>query len=302
MLEKVTGDIIALNLVEGLGPVSIGKLLEAFDETEDIFISRASELEKILGKRSKSFSEIKTVRKEKKYKEELSYIEKNNIKAVSLRDEDYPDELKSIYDPPPVLYVKGSLLGEDSLSVAVVGSRKCSLYGLKQAERLAYELASRGITVISGLARGIDSAAHRGAIKAGGRTIAVTGSGFRTSYPPGSERFEEEIASHGAVITEFPSYMKPLKGNFPRRNRIISGLSKGVVVVEAAQRSGALITADFALEEGREVFAVPGPIDSVSSRGANSLLKAGAKLVTCVEDILDELRIDRKTSCLKQLR
>ena len=294
MLSKETKDIIALNLLDGLGPVRIGRLLDAFRETEDVFSAKESELEDIFGGRFKFFSEIKAVREREEYEEELFFLDENDIKAISIRDKNYPEGLKDIYDPPPVLYVKGRLLEEDPFPVAIVGSRKCSLYGLRQAEKLAYSLSSNGVTIVSGLARGIDSAAHRGALKAGGRTIAVIGSGFKNPYPPGCERFEEEIASNGAVITEFPSYVKPVRGNFPRRNRIISGLSKGVVVVEAARRSGALITADFALEEGREVFAVPGPVDSSSSRGANSLIQAGAKLVTCAEDVLEEIRVDEK--------
>jgi len=176
--------------------------------------------------------------------------------------------------------------------VAIVGSRRASLYGQQTAERMSYELAVRGVTVVSGLARGIDSAAHRGALKAQGRTLAVLGSGLSRLYPPEHADLAEQIAASGAVISEYPMGMAPPAQNFPRRNRLISGLSLGVVIVEAASHSGALITADCALEQGREVFAVPGKVDSVTSQGTHQLLKQGAKLTTTVDDILEELRLE----------
>lgn len=222
---------------------------------------------------------------------ELEYMEREGIRAVSRGDAEYPGLLKEIHDPPPVLFVKGAFLPDDADSVAIVGSRDASAYGLRMAERLAFDLALAGITVVSGMARGIDSAAHKGAMKAGGRTIAVMGSGFRHIYPSESGKLVQEISAQGAVVTEFPSDVGPLKYNFPKRNRIISGLSKGVVVVEAAAKSGALITADFALEQGREVFAVPGMADSGMSGGSNRLIKDGAKLVTSAGDIMEEIKM-----------
>ncbi|MCX5710697.1 MAG: DNA-processing protein DprA [Candidatus Omnitrophica bacterium] len=212
-----------------------------------------------------------------------------SFKTINLNDAGYPDNLKSIYDPPKALHVLGEIKPEDKFAVAIVGSRRATYYGLAQAEMYGAQLASKGITVVSGMARGIDSAAHRGALKSGGRTIAVIGSGFNNIYPQENKELAKEIAKNGAVVTEFPVDTKPLPQNFPQRNRVISGLGLGVLVVEAAKNSGALITADFALEQGREVFALPGKIDSGNSYGTNELIKQGAKLVTCVEEILEEL-------------
>lgn len=210
-------------------------------------------------------------------------------KTLSFNDADYPRNLKYIYDPPQSIYIKGEITPEDNIAIAVVGSRYASYYGLRNAEHFSFELAARGITIISGLARGVDSAAHRGALKAKGRTIAVLGSGLKVIYPPENRKLAEEITRNGAVISEFPLDTPPHRQNFPRRNRIISGLSLGVLVVEAAKRSGALITAYLALEQGREVFALPGRIDSFTSQGTNDLIKQGAKLVETIEDIVEEL-------------
>ena len=213
------------------------------------------------------------------------------IKQVLIGDAEYPKNLKNIYDPPKRLRVNGSFLPQDEMAVALVGSRRASYYGLEMSEKLGYELAVRGVTVVSGMARGIDSAAHRGALRAKGRTIAVMGSGHNHIYPPENKKLYEEIAKAGAVITEFEDDIKPFPYNFPQRNRIISGLSIGVVVVEAARNSGALITADFAAEQGREVFALPGKVSSATSGGANQLIKDGAKLVETVDDIMEELKL-----------
>lgn len=213
------------------------------------------------------------------------------IRKISIDDNEYPKNLKNIYDPPRALYVNGALLAQDEMAVALVGSRRASHYGLETCEKLAYELAIRGVTVVSGMARGIDSAAHRGSLKAKGRTIAVLGSGHNDIYPPENEKLYEEISKSGAVVSEFENDMPPLPENFPQRNRIISGLSLGIVVVEAAKNSGALITANFAAEQGREVFAVPGKISSQTSSGTNELIKDGARLVQSADDILEELSI-----------
>jgi DNA processing protein len=212
------------------------------------------------------------------------------IQTLTIKDIDYPKNLRNIHRPPKQLYVNGAILPKDEWAVAIVGSRRASQYGIEVADRLGYELAVRGVTVVSGMARGIDTAAHRGALRAKGRTIAVMGSGHGNIYPPENAGLYKEIAATGAVVTEFEDSMEPLPYNFPQRNRIISGLSLGVVVVEAAKNSGALITADLALEQGREVFAVPGKISSVTSSGTNDLLKDGAKLIQSAEDIIEDLK------------
>ena len=213
------------------------------------------------------------------------------IREIAFEDKEYPKRLKDIHSPPKTLYVNGEILLQDDIAVALVGSRRATNYGLQTCERLAFELASVGVMVVSGMARGIDTSAHRGALKAHGRTIAVMGSGHDHIYPPENKKLYREISESGAVITEFPDDMPPLGQNFPRRNRIISGLSLGVVVVEATKDSGALITANFALEQGREVFAVPGKIDSATSCGTHELIKDGARLVQSAEDIMEELNI-----------
>jgi len=210
--------------------------------------------------------------------------------SIAIDDKKYPENLKHIYDPPSVLYTKGEILPEDSLAVAIVGTRGPSAYGVQTARRLAGECVQAGMTVISGLARGIDTAAHKGALKAGGRTIAVLGSGFLNIYPSENVGLAGEISKNGAVISEFAMAMQPLRRNFPRRNRIISGLSLAVIVVEAAAKSGSLITADCALEQGREVFAVPGIVKSITSQGTHQLLRQGARLIETVDDILEELQ------------
>jgi DNA processing protein len=204
-------------------------------------------------------------------------------------DERYPALLRQIPDPPGVLFVHGELQPPDGMAIAIVGTRHPTQYGLRQAERLAGSLARAGLTVVSGLARGIDGAAHRGALAAGGRSIAVLASGVLNIYPPEHAELAAEIAARGALVSESPPRFEPLAGNFPQRNRIISGLSLGVIVVEAGEASGALITARHAMEQGREVFAVPGRIDDRSSRGCHRLIRDGAKLVGSPEDVLDEL-------------
>jgi len=213
------------------------------------------------------------------------------IRKISIDDAEYPDLLKKIHSPPKVLYINGSFREEDANAVAIVGSRRASRYGIEMSEKLGYDLALCGVTVVSGMARGVDSAAHRGALKAGGRTIAVMGSGHGYIYPPENKDLYKKISESGAVISEFENDASPLPRNFPIRNRIISGLALGIVVVEAAKNSGALITADFALEQNREVFAVPGKISSVTSVGTHELIKDGAKLVQGAEDIMEELSL-----------
>jgi len=213
------------------------------------------------------------------------------VEVLTLQDPGYPAALRAIADPPQALYVRGRLVEADRMAVAVVGARRASPYGVAVGEWLGRELARSGVTVVSGLARGIDAAAHRGALAAGGRTVAVLGCGVDVAYPPDHARLLAQVVEAGAALSEYPLGTPPLRYHFPRRNRLISGLCLGVVVVEGQQDSGALITADSALEQGREVFAVPGPIFAATSALPHRLLQQGAKLVTGVEDILDELHL-----------
>lgn len=217
---------------------------------------------------------------------------KAGFSIVILTDPHYPQLLKDISDPPLALYVWGSLDPVDAVSLAVVGSRRATPYGIEACECLSGELAQQGATIVSGLARGIDATAHRAALEVGGRTIAVLGSGIDVVYPREHRRLAERIAERAAVISEFPLSSPPLPGHFPRRNRIVSGLALGTIVIEAAEKSGSLISARFAVEENREVFAVPGPITSVNSRGVHRLIQDGAKLVTETRDIVEEMRPD----------
>src|SRR2546422_10070304 len=223
------------------------------------------------------------------------------VATLDLADEHYPAWLRTIPDPPPVLYCDGSMEPGDRQAVAIVGSRQATPYGLRVTDALARELSALGFTIVSGFARGIDAAAHRAALASGGRTVAVLGCGLDVDYPSGHASLRTEIAGSGAVLTEFAPGTAPFATNFPRRNRIISGLALGVVVVEAAEDSGSLITARLAVEQGREVFAVPGSIDAPTSRGPHGLLKQGAKLVETVDDIVEELlpQLDRPLQTLK---
>jgi len=220
---------------------------------------------------------------------QIKLIERNNVRLIPLDSESYPSNLKSIFDPPLVLFVKGEILPQDYFSIAIVGTRLASFYGRTMSEKLSRELVEKGFVIVSGGARGIDTFSHQAALKAKGRTIAVLGCGLDIIYPPDNKKLFEEIAQKGAMISEFPLSTRPDKGNFPMRNRIISGLSLGVVVIEAPHKSGALITVTHANEQGREVFSVPGHADSFASRGTNQLLREGAKLVENADDIIEEL-------------
>ena len=286
-MNRQQRDIIALSMVPGLGARRIALLLSETKDTEDIFTMSGARLKEVTGR---DLAKPGLARNYCEVEREADYVESKKINVTSLADEDYPLSLRDIYDPPPILFYRGCF-DKYRPAVAIVGSRRCTAYGLQMAESLAYDLAVRGVTVVSGMARGIDQAAHRGALNAGGRTIAVMGSGFSHIYPPGSEQLAEEIAENGAVMTEFLSDVRPERFNFPRRNRIISGLSDGVVVVEAARKSGAMITVDYALDQGKDVFAVPGRADLMASSGTNKLIQSGAKLVTRAEDIIDELNV-----------
>lgn len=239
---------------------------------------------------------VAVVQRSQDFRDELAGIRTHRVRLLTLADADYPPGLRWIADPPSVLYIRGQLTSVHQLALAVIGSRKPTPYGKLSAQRFSQMLAERGYAVVSGLARGIDSLAHRGALQAGGQTIAVLGSGINVVYPPENQGLFEQICSQGAALSEFPLNTKPDRWNFPRRNRIISGLSLGILVIEAAANSGSLHTARYALDQGREVFAVPGRINDPNSRGTNGLIKKGAKLVETIDDILDELPEQIRTS------
>lgn len=283
--------IFRLHMTGGVGALTYRKLVRAFGSPEAALAaprSRLAEIEGIGGKRAAMITETRSESAERA-EEEMEFAEKHGVRLITLQDEGYPRALRTICDPPLVLYLKGDIGKRDGLALAIVGSRRSSYYGRSQAENIAANLASLGFTIVSGMARGIDSAAHRGALQGKGRTIAVLGNGLAQVYPPENEELAAEIAASGAVISEFPMKTEPTRENFPRRNRVISGLALGVLVVEGNLRSGALITARAATEQGREVFALPGKVDSPLSRGPHSLIKDGAKLVEGHQDILDEL-------------
>ena len=280
---------LALHLTPGVGSILIKRLLDRFKTPEAVFRAPLKELLRIEGLGERVAGEIQKGPSEKVVKRELSRLEKTGGKFVTLKDDDYPKRLKDIYDPPALLYLRGELRRKDELAVAVVGSRKTSAYGREVTERIGRDLARHGVTVVSGMARGIDSVAHQGALQGGGRTIAVLGCGVDMIYPSENRNLFHQIIEQGAVLSEFPMGSPPEAGHFPRRNRIISGLSIGVVIVQASAESGSLITAGYALEQGREIFAVPGNIGAEGSRGTNRLIKEGAKLVESSEDILEEV-------------
>ena len=279
---------LALNFIPGIGPVLIRALLDRFGDPEHIFRASREELSSVEGIGQRLAGVIKETDVRGKVDRELRLIENFKVSLVTLGDASYPKHLRQIYDPPPILYVRGDLQPRDDLAISLVGSRIASNYGRIITERIAGDLARNGLTVVSGMARGIDSSAHRGALSVGGRTIAVLGCGVDIVYPPENRILFDEITAHGDVISEFPMSTPPEAANFPRRNRIISGLSLGVVVVQASSRSGSLITARYALEQNRDVFAVPGNVNIAASLGTNRLIKQGAKLVESAEDILEE--------------
>lgn len=279
---------LALKFTEGVGNVGIRNLLSAFGNATAVFRASMEDLKGVQGINARAARNILAFRDWRRVDRELELAAKKNVSIITAEDALFPRYLLNVYDCPAVLYLRGTLR-KDDVNVAVVGSRVASTYGKYTTERLSRELALRGITVVSGLARGIDASAHRGALLAKGRTIAVLGSGIDVIYPPEHRELFERIAERGAVITEFPFETPPNAPNFPARNRIISGMSLGVVVVEAGDRSGSLITARTAMEQGREVFAVPGSIDATGSRGTHKLIRQGAKLIENIHDILEEI-------------
>lgn len=280
---------IWLSRIEGLNPKVLNDLLEKYDNPKTLWNKTKEELI-IEGIKESYANEITNDIYKQNLDKYLKYMSENNIEIVNVYDRSYPDKLKVIYDPPIVLYVKGNKNILNEKAMAIVGCRLCTKYGENIAKKLAYNLSCNNINVISGLARGIDSFAHQGCLMSYGKTIAVVGCGLDRVYPPENKKlFDDIVYKGGAIVSEYIIGTKPFAKNFPRRNRIISGLSDGVVVVEAREKSGTLITVDFALEQGKNIYAIPGNIDNPNAYGTNDLIKQGAKGVTKVEDILEDL-------------
>jgi len=284
---------LRMSLVPDVGPIRVRKLVEHFGSLESVLGASASQLQRVSGIGDRISEAIFRGRDDDAVEREVERAASCGLRILCQEDEGYPKLLLHTADPPLCRYVRGSLVPTDAVAVAIVGTRHCSHYGREQAERFGEVLAAAGFTVVSGLARGIDSHAHRGALKGSGRTLAVLGNGLATVYPREHEPLADQICEHGAVLSELPVDIAPDAKNFPRRNRIVAGLSLGVIVVEAGRTSGALITARLAAEYNREVFAVPGRIDRPEiASGVNGLIRDGcAKLVTCLEDVLDDLAV-----------
>lgn len=282
-------DEILLSMIDGIGPLTTRRLLERFGTASAILAAKQDELRSVSGVGEKISRQIVSAHSLYKPEELIALCEREKIGILGKVDSRYPRRLLEIADAPPILYVKGEPAPEDAMALAVVGTRGMSAYGRRMTTFLAGALARAGVTVVSGLAAGIDAAAHTAALDANGRTVAVLGSGLLEIYPPQHRELAERIVENGAIYSELHPKAAPLAGNFPQRNRIVSGLSLGVLVVESPRKSGSLITARLAMEQNREVFAVPGPIDSENSRGCHQLIKDGAKLVESAFDILDEL-------------
>lgn len=282
---------VALNLIPRLGPVRLRRLLAALESPQRILEARMDELRQIEGIGPEAAKSISQWRSTVRFEEEMAAVEKFGARILIRSDEAYPPLLREIHDPPTVLYVWGELRERDRHSIGVVGTRKPSHYAQDSAKKLSYQLAYAGLTVISGLARGIDTSAHQGALAAKGRTIAVIGAGLNSLYPPENRELAEKITESGAVISEFPMNTPADRQTFPMRNRIVSGWSFGTLVVEAGLNSGAIITANQAAEQGRSIYVVPGRMDNPGAFGSNKLIQQGAKLVMSAEDILDDLAI-----------
>lgn len=282
-------DTVRLSLIPGVGPRTRRKLLDRFGSPRAVLDAAPSDLRDIEGVGPKLTERIVAAGEEIDAEQEIALCRRHGIAILTEADPQYPRMLREIHDPPGILFVRGQLKPEDGLAIGIVGTRHATPYGLRQAERLAAGLARAGLTVVSGLARGIDGAAHRGVLDAGGRTLAILASGVLSIYPPEHQQLANDVAAQGALVSEQPPRSSPLAGTFPQRNRIISGLSLGVIVIEAAERSGALITARHAMEQGRDVFALPGNVDSRASRGCHRLLRDGAILIESVDDVLEQL-------------
>jgi len=284
-----TDAFLALNLLPDVGPIRVRRLLERLGAPEAILSASVRELMEAPGIGQRMAEQIAGWEDHVDVAEEHRRMAEHGVSLVTIEDDAYPAALREIHDPPFLLYVRGRLQPSDAAAVGVVGSRRTTHYGKEQARKLSFPLARSGFCIVSGLARGIDTAAHEAALAAEGRTIAVLGSGIGNVYPPENRALADRIADSGAVISEFPVLYVPDKQSFPLRNRIIAGLSRGLLVVEAPGRSGALITAHQALEQGRTVFAVPGPIDRPTSEGCHNLIRQGAVLVRSADDIFEEL-------------
>ncbi|MBP8718966.1 MAG: DNA-processing protein DprA [Atribacterota bacterium] len=283
---------LAWNRIKEIGPVRFSKLRQHFPSLKEAWFCnlRTNNIMNLLHIGEETLTKIEQEKRKIDPDFELELVTKMDIKVITIEEEGYPHLLKNIYSPPPVIYYQGEFTAamKQEKGIAIVGSRKATYYGKKVAREIAGGLAASGYIIISGLAKGIDTNAHLGALEVDGLTIAVLGGGLDRIYPSENKALAHRIRNKGAIITEFPLYTKPEKNNFPRRNRIISGLALGTLVVEAPEKSGALITADFALEQGREVFAIPGSIHSYLSAGCHNLIKEGAKLVNNYQDILEE--------------
>lgn len=284
-----TLDLIRLAMLPGLGPRTLAALLEHFGSAERVLSAPREQLALVPRVGPKLIASIRHADAHVDVDGIVDWCGEHGVRIITMTDEDYPASFESLPDAPPVMFVRGQLSASDSLAIGIVGTRHATQYGLREAARFARDLARAGVTVVSGMARGIDAAAHRGAIEAGGRTIAVLGGGLAHIYPPEHKGLSGEIAAAGAVISEYAPDAPPRGPMFPQRNRLISGLSLGVLVIEAAARSGSLITARHAAEQGREVFALPGPVTSRVSLGCHALIRDGAHLVTSVDHILEEL-------------
>lgn len=281
---------VGFSMISGIGQVKFRRIMDYFGDLEEAWHAGRSDL-RAAGLEDGLVSSILNRRRNIDLDTEMEKLERFGVCVLTQNDPSFPPRLKEIYDAPYLLYVKGELKACDESAITVVGTRRPSMYGREVTERLVADLVQNGMTIVSGLARGIDTIAHRKALAAEGRTIAVFGCGLDTIYPAENRELSQEITEHGALVSDYPLGIKPKAENFPRRNRIISGLSLGTLVTEASERSGALITANLALQQDREVFAVPGSIFSTASSGTNSLIKAGAKLVSDVNDILEELNL-----------
>jgi DNA processing protein len=281
---------IGFNIVRGIGPMRLRALLDYFGDIERAWRAPAGELRQA-GLDRRSLQNLLTARAKLDLDREVEKVAAAGARALTWEDSAYPHLLREIPAPPPVLYVKGTLTEEDAWAIAVVGTRRASAYGREVTRHLTKTLACSGITIVSGLARGIDAVGHKTALEAGGRTIAVLGCGIDRIYPPEHRKLAQEIVAHGALVSDYPLGTEPEGRNFPPRNRIISGLSLGVLITEAGKGSGALITADFAAEQGRDVFAVPGSVLMRGSAGTNALIQEGAQVVLNAADILEELNL-----------